>query len=55
MKIINYVLFNIRLYSLNPTFYFLLAFTLFILLKSFDIVYFCDGESIEELKNKLSE
>ena len=54
MKIINYIVFSVRLYCLSPTFYFLLSFILLLLLKFFDTTYLCDSKFIEEIKLETS-
>jgi hypothetical protein len=52
---INYCLTRLLISPIFPYLPFILGVSLFLSLKYFEPAYFCDGESIEELKNKLSE
>ena len=52
---INYYLTRLLISPIFLYLPFILGVSLFLSLKYFEPTYFCDGESIEEFKNKLSE
>lgn len=52
---INYYLTRLLISPIFPYLPFIFGVSLFLSLKYFEPAYFCDGESIEELKNQLSE
>ena len=52
---INYYLTRLLISPIFPYLPVLLGLLLFLILKYFEPAYFCDGESIEELKKSLSE
>jgi hypothetical protein len=52
---INYYLTRFLISRIFPYLPFLFGIFLFLVLKFFEPAYLCDGESIEELKNRLTE
>ena len=55
MNRLNYIIFHIYFFVSSPFFPFLLGLILCIIIKSFDSIMLCDGETLDDLKDVLSK